>query len=211
MNVETVSRVLRAEYELGEYSPVCALLGVGDTYWEHALVRIALSSVRCEAAMRRRTESAPPVEIKDSGVMVHGPRILPSVGRCTLTPGSWPCSASASVKVEGGTAYISVMGLTLAAGCRAEGDVVTVEWPDGLGLEGALQLPEGGEAVLPILPAYPVESVISLAKADSNVYNLLRETEYSSAFFTETDPNEQLAILVLALYIHYITNNGHSS
>ena len=208
MNIDAITNILRAEYELGEYSPVCALLGVGHRYWTHGLVRIALSSVRCGASLRGVTELAGEVEAKDSAALVHGAVTLPSVGRCTLTPGTWPCAASATVRVSGDNAYISAMGVTMAASCIEQDGVLNVNWPEGLGLKGSLDLHDGDEAVLPILPAYPAEFVISLAKADDNVYNLLRDTGYSSAFFTERDANEQLAILVLALYRHYLTNHG---
>ena len=200
--------ILRAEYETGKHSGVCELLGVGSGYWTDCLVRIAMASVMCAPMLHGVPDCAGEELYGDSGdSLVHRGTTLPSVSKCTIEPKTWPCSAEARVTVSDGSVMIEALGCTYSPRCVAEDGLVAVEWPEGMGISGALNLSDGDSAVLPLLPSYPVEFVISLAKADERVYNLLRDTEYSSAFFTEMDPREQLAILVLALYKSHLSDN----
>lgn len=206
-----VGRALSEEFETGVFSGICKLLGCQDPYWIGVLERIARSSH--DVALMLPDDSGDWVPEADlfpeenaSLVAVPGGE-LPMVGACTVVPEVWPCERTAAVSVRNGMVEIRYAGGLSVARVREDvGGAKVFDWPSGYGVRGAVNVSEGTPAVLVLKPVYPSDFVISLVKSDSSLYTLLTGTGYAEAFYCKTDANEQLAVLVLALYKHHTAN-----
>lgn len=202
-----VKSAIRRELETGEYSGICTMLGFGYEYWVDCAVSIAYGSVAVSSLLPYSPElhdlyAAAGVVDRSDRLVADGV-VLPSVGVSTMGVAAWPCPPVITIDTTGdGSLSCTYSGSEMLAPYSDGGDVLHVKWPEETGITGALVKDGDWPVEVVSRPVYPVKFVISLAKSDERVYTLLTETGYDAAFLQETDPYEQLAVLVLALYRH---------
>lgn len=98
---------------------------------------------------------------------------------------------------------IHFAGQAWVAPCRYSNDRLYVQWPEELGVRGALLCDDIQQSfALNLRLRYPVRSVILEAKSNDLVYQMLEATELTHAFFFADTEDEMLAVLVHALQLY---------
>lgn len=192
---------IREELRTGRYAGLCKTLGLEYGYWMDSVLAIAGASLHASMLLPDTPWlDTAHVPVPEDGALLAGSDSLPFTGPCLVEPVSWPCSNEVQVELyDVDKVSVTFAGRMFVAGFTEEDGMLKVSWPAGIGLSGNLAK-DSLPATLHTTPSYPSDFVISLAKADDNLYTLLTDAGYEAAFYQEADSLEQVAILVLALY-----------
>lgn len=194
---------INAELRTGKYSSICELLGLEHRMWFDEVIRITEASLHGSTLLpdtpelcTRRTDWSP------IGGLTANAQELPYTDKSKVDPMSWPYAPEAEVSMGDGYVSVKYAGITTQVPYEDYGDDILPAWPEDLGLHGKVRK-DSLPSCIRIRAAYPAELVISLAKSEEQLYNLLAEAGYVEAFWMEKDDLERIAIIVLALLKHH--------
>lgn len=182
-----------------------------DPRWAMAVYRIVLSdphvSLLLDENETKNLRGKLPTELKTDGEYklkaIRGNYL--STKPATVEFDSWPYNSFITLYYAQPTlSQLSYGGKTIMTTCRAEGNILDIDWPDDTGLVGAVECPsppqQGMTIAIQALLQYPVDTVIRAAKNTPSVTALLEHQNLVDEFYFGDSPEEKLAVLVLALY-----------
>lgn len=118
---------------------------------------------------------------------------------------TWPYLPNVSILYSTpSTVKLTYGNKTVTAKCVVKDKVLDISWPEDTGIVGALicdRIPYRGMTVtIPALLQYPSSAVVEAAKKTQDVLELLERTNLVDEFYFGDSPDEQIAVIVLAMY-----------
>lgn len=179
--------------------------------WRQAVCRLAQSTAYWDLIVPTKEDGSLRKSMPDLAKLEDGYRLISYAGTYgTCSPalvknGTWPYDSQVIVTPTSKTsATLSYGGKSVQVHCSIDGNVIAPEWPEDTGIKGAIECPAALEMnkdiVVPALLQYPVADALIAVKENDDSYKLLDRHGLADPFFFADSQEEQLAVLVLAIY-----------
>lgn len=118
---------------------------------------------------------------------------------------TWPFDTTVTVKYASKKAVNIIVGDNVyASNIAVTGNRISMEWPDGIGINGdiVLDAPYGASTVFTIdVPApYPYEQVTALLDDSDELFEVLQKANLEDSYYFADNLHEKVAIAGIALY-----------
>lgn len=179
--------------------------------WKQALCRIAQSMPYWSMVVPTNENGKLRKKLPDTPELEAGYRLVSyggTYGTCLpvmVQGGTWPYLPQLTLTVTTpSTALLEYGGKTVKVHCFIENNLIVPTWPADTGLKGAIKCDEapyvGQTLTIPTLFQYPCAEVIEHIKNNDDLYGLLDKYELADPFYFADSPEEQLSIVLLAIY-----------
>lgn len=179
--------------------------------WKRALCRIAQSMPYWSMVVPTMEDGALRKKLPDTPEMPAGYRLVSyagTYGTCVpaaVQDGLWPYLPQIKLTVTTpSTALLEYGSKSVKTHCFITNNLIVPVWPEDTGIKGAIECEEkpvvGQTLIVPALLQYPCAAVIDHIKNNDNLYALLDKYELADPFHFADSPEEQLSLIVLAIY-----------